>query len=448
MTESPWPRRLFWGLGVGLLAVVGGFAILQMLGRGKDFAEPDLLRELAGAKLDTVAAATKDWPGWRGPFRDGLCRETGLNWNWPQEGPTVLWEKPTGEGLSTLAVSQGNVLTMFQDGTDEAVICWDAQKSDEKWRFRYPEQFLHKYANGPRATPQVEGDRVYTVGGAGKLHCLKLNPSTPQGEVIWKKDLLEEFNAVNITWGIAWSPWIEGDLVYAVPGGPKGNSIVALDKHTGAVRWKALDDPAGYSSPIAATLAGQRQLVAFTGLGLVGLMPETGAELWRFDWPTDRGVNAATPIIAGDYVFISSGYNYGCALLKIVKNGSGFSAQKVYQNKRMRNHFSSCVLFEDHLYGFDDSSLTCLEFRTGNLVWRERGTFGKGSLLIADGHLVILAENGLFALAEATPKGYREKWRQWFAPEGSRRIWSVPVLCDGRLYVRDEERLVCYDLKK
>ena len=447
---SWWRGWVFW-LGICLLAAFAGVAILNVIQRGQGFTDAGLVNELGQSKLDEAKLVSPDWPGWRGPYRDGLCRETGLLQVWPADGPRRLWEKPTGAGFASMAVVQGKVLTMFQQGEDEAVVCWDAATGEEQWRFRYPAKYLNSYGNGPRSTPQVDGDLVYTVGGTGMLHCLKLNPAEKVGEVVWRKDLLREFQAVNLRWGVAFSPLVEGDLLIVVPGGTDGNGVVALDKKTGMVRWRALDDPAGYSSPMAATLAGQRQVIVFTGLGLVGLDPSQGSLLWRFPWTTSYGVNAATPIVATsqdlNYVFLSSGYDYGCALLKIVKEGSTWEAQKVYQNKKMNNHFSSSVLYQDHLYGFNDATLTCLEFKTGTMKWRERGTFGKGSVLVADGRLIILGENGLLALAEATPEGYREKSRLTFA-DGSAKVWSIPVIADGRMYVRDETRLVCYDVKK
>jgi outer membrane protein assembly factor BamB len=445
--------RWLFLLGGALLLVVGGLTIIFLARQGEPFEDPEQIHELSQAKLDVPSATPGDWPGWRGPLRDGLCLEIGLIDRWPESGPPVLWQQPTGEGFASVAVAQVKALTIFQQGADEAVVCWDAASGKEQWRFRYPAKYVNNYGNGPRSTPQVDGDRVYTVGGTGILHCLKLNPAHATGESVWHKDLLEEFKALNLRWGVAFSPLVEGELLIVVPGGPDGNGVIALDKTSGAVRWKSLDDPAGYSSPIAATFSGERQIIVFTGIAMVGLAADDGRLLWRFPWETSNGVNAATPIVATasdkklNYVFLSSGYDYGCAMLKIVKSSGGWSAHKVYQHRKMANHFSSCVLYQDHLYGFSDSTLTCMEFQTGKIVWRERGTFGKGSLLVADGHLIILGENGLLALAEATPAAYREKSRLQFSDAAS-KVWSVPVICNGRMYVRDEQRVVCYDVKK
>jgi outer membrane protein assembly factor BamB len=440
----------WWLTGVLLLVGCGLIVWRFLLPSWFGFVDPGLFDELQNANLDGPVTPTshqdgqpvaKDWPQWRGPYRDGLSRETGLLKEWPKDlAKLKVWEQPTGVGYSALAVAAGRAYTIVQDRDDEAVVCWDAETGKELWRFRYPCKYENSYGSGPRATPTVEGEVLYAVGATGILHCLKVQ----SGEKVWRRDLLDDFKAENLRWGVAFSPLIEGDRLFVMPGGPDGNSIAALDKHTGKTLWKALDDPAGYSSPFGATLAGQRQILFFTGAGLVGVTPDTGKLLWRFDWETQYGCNIATPIVAGDYVFISSGYNRGCAVLKIEASGGTFQAKRVYENRKMRNHFSSCVLFKDHLYGFDDSVLSCLEFRTGTVKWKQNG-FGKGSLTIADGHLIVLSEQGTLVLAEATPAAYREVSRLTVADE---QCWTVPVLANGRLYIRNETRALCLDLRK
>jgi len=194
---------------------------------------------------------------------------------------------------------------------------------------------------------------------------------------------------------------------------------------------------------VLATIAGRPQVVFFTAAGLVGVTPDTGAILWRFPWETSYGANVATPIIAGDYVFISSGYNRGCAVVHIEVSGDELVARRVYENKNMRNHFSSSVLYKDHVYGCNEALLTCLEFRTGIVKWKQRG-FEKGSLLIADGRLVILGEDGKLGLAAATPAGYHLQ-ATFQVADG--RCWSVPALANGLLYVRAESKVLCFDLR-
>lgn len=407
-------------------------------------ADPALLQELQAASLgkgNAKAAGATDWPQWRGPNRDGISAETGLLKEWPKAGPTKVWEAKGGLGYSSFAVASGKVCTILQDGDDEAIVCWDADTGKEKWRFKYSCKYENSFGSGPRSTPTMDGDLVYVVGATGIFHCLKADT----GEKVWRHDLLEEFKAENLQWGVSFSPLIEGDLVLTNPGGPNGNSLAAFERKSGKLVWKALDDIAGYSSPVAADLAGARQVLFFTGAALVGVTPKEGKELWRYPWETSYDCNIATPIVLDDYVFISSGYGKGAALLKIEKDGSGLKAKRVYETSKMANHFSSCVLYKEHLYGFSDPGvLVCLEFRTGKVVWSERG-FNKGSLLIADGHLIILGEKGILALAEATPAGYREKSR---CQPFQNKCWTMPVLANGKLYLRDESMIQCLDVKQ
>lgn len=402
------------------------------------------LNELRNASLPETSSSPGDWPQWRGPRRDGVSTEKGLLAVWPADGPKELWRQTTGKGFSCLAVSRGRVFTIFQDGDSESICSWDAETGKELWRFRYPARYLNGYGNGPRSTPTIDGDLLYAVGGTGIMHCLRAFTDKPAGEQVWRRDLLTEFGAKNLQWGVSFSPLVEGGLVYTNPGGPNGQSLAALDKVTGKTVWTSQDDAAGYSSPLAATIAGERQIVFFTGAGLVAVTPEAGKLLWRYPWETAFGANIATPIIADDYVFISSGYNRGCTVVKIEKSESGFEARRVYENKKMRTHFSTCVRYHDYLYGFDDTNLTCMEFRTGKVLWDQRG-FSKGSLLVADGKLIILGERGLAALAEATPASYQEVSRFTFSED---RCWTVPVIANGRMYIRDEEKLVCYEMRR
>jgi outer membrane protein assembly factor BamB len=221
--------------------------------------------------------------------------------------------------------------------------------------------------------------------------------------------------------------------------------VAAFEKRSGRLVWQALSDEPGYSSPVCATLAGVRQLLVLTNESLVSLSPANGRINWRHPWPIKDGFNIATPITVGNYVFISSAYGKGCALLEVTRNSDdSLGVQEVYEHNRMRNYFASSVRYGEHIYGFDNSDLACMEVRTGMVLWREKG-FGKGSLLIADGRLIVLAEHGRLALAEASPEGYRE--RAAFQVS-TNKCWTVPVLAGGRLYVRDENHLCCLDLRK
>jgi outer membrane protein assembly factor BamB len=435
-----------------LVAIFVGLLVLQLVGRRvifrSDEAEMDLLEKANLNALDARKEPSSEWPQWRGPRRDGVSTETGLMTVWPKSGLKEIWRTPKQSptpGYSCLAISDGRVFTLLAERKEgqqhEAVVCWDAANGEELWRVSYPCTYDFAYGSGPRSTPTVEGEYVYAVGATGVFLCLKAKT----GDEVWKHELLSEFGAENLTWGMSFSPLIDGDLVYTNPGGPDGNSLAAFHKRSGKLVWKALDDKAGYSSPIAITTGGVRQIIFFTGKALVSVSPSSGKLYWCYPWKTRYDCNIATPISVGDYLFISSGYNKGCALLRVSKDQSGMPQVKmVYESNQMCNHFSSCVYDKEHLYGFNDALLTCMEFRTGRVVWTHDG-FKKGSLTIADGHLIILSEDGRLAIAEATPEGYREISSSQI---GEGTCWTVPVVAGGRLYVRDEKRIVCLGLKR
>jgi outer membrane protein assembly factor BamB len=412
----------------------------------------ELQAELDGARLidQPAEAPTAEWPQWRGARRDGVAFCPDFLTEWPARGPARLWQADGAEGYSSFAVADGRAYTMLRDGGQEVVLCLDAANGNELWRFSYECGYEdHMGGRGPRSTPSVDGDRVYTVGASGMFHCL----TAAKGEKLWHHDLLAEFNAPRQQWGVAFSPLVEGDLVYTTPGGPNGNSLAAFDKKTGKLAWKALDDPAGYSSPVGMTVAGVRQIVYFTGDSAVGVAPSTGALYWRFPWPTSHNVNAATPIVFKvrqedrelDYVFISSGYNQGCALLKIHADGKGgFEARRVYESNQMCSHFSSPVRRGEYVYGFNEAKLTCMDLRTGKVAWEQSG-FNKGSLVVVGDYLVVLGEGGKLALVKATPEEYYEVAT---AQVFRKRCWTVPVLAEGKLFLRDEDHILCLKATK
>jgi outer membrane protein assembly factor BamB len=445
------------------LALGAGLVVTAAVGYKKLDVEhyqssPERLRTLAGALLPAppTLPGTGDWPQWRGPGRDGLCTESvALRAEWPREGPPVLWRKTIGRGFSSVAVAGGRLYTMAEEAppagpgdtaaspAQEAVLCWDALTGRELWRFRYPGHYEERFGSGPRSTPAVADGLVYAVGPTGIFHCLRADT----GKEVWRHDLAEEFHSRPSRYGVSFSPLVDGDRVYAMPGGPNGNAVAAFDRRSGALLWKALDDPIGYSSPVAVTAGGVRQVLFFTNTALVSLSPRDGREFWRHPWETPGGFNIATPLPLGDYVFISSGYGKGCALLEVSAPGSAPRASPVYQHNRMRNHFASSVRHRDHIYGFDRTDLVCMDVRTGRTAWRQRGfrRFQKGSLLIARDLLIILSESGTLYLAEATPEGYRETAS---CRVSVNKCWTVPVLAGGRLYVRDEGQLTCLDLRR
>jgi outer membrane protein assembly factor BamB len=438
-----------------LLLVGVGVAVFLNRDRERRCEDAEGMRKLALLSLPGPApAANADWPQWRGPNRDGVSPETSLRTDWSPGGPRVLWKQVIGRGFSSVAIVGTRLFTTEEEtiaspdgeatGTGhEAVVCRDVRSGAEVWRFHYPNDYSERFGSGPRSTPAVDGDRIYAVGPTGIFHCLRADT----GERLWRHDLLEEFHGRTMQYGVSFSPLVEGDLVYATPGGPDGNAVVAFDKVSGRVVWKALDDPMGYSSPIAVTAAGVRQLLVLTNEALVSLSPTDGKVYWRYPWKTANGFNIATPLAFGDYVLISSAYGKGCALLEIAAERDGsLCARRVYEHNRLRNYFASSIRWGNHLYGFDEKDLVCMDLHTGVEAWREKGirSFGKGSLLAAAGHLIVLGESGTLWLIEATPAGYREKAS---CRVSTNKCWTVPVLADGKLYVRDESHLVCLDVR-
>lgn len=441
-TTSRRSSRLYLAALVFCWLVFAFFTAVQFLRTDGAAADERTMKELDAVKLVPSQASANDWPQWRGPQRDGVSTETGLLTTWPEGGPKLLWQAPTGEGFSAPAIARGRVYSMVQDHDQEVVVCWDEATGREIWRRGYPAHFRQKFGNGPRGTPTIDGVMVYTMGATGVLTCLK--DAGDQAEPVWQKKLLEEFGVRNLEWGLSASPLVENGLVYVNTGGQGGRALVAFDKKTGDVVWQTQDDGAANSSPVLVTIAGQSQVVFLSAEGLVAVTPDKGETLWRYPWHTDFDANTTTPLVVGDFVYVSTGYGKGCGMVKVENKDGKWSANLVYQNRNMRSHFTTCVRHQDHLYGFNDSTLTCMELRTGKVAWTQRG-FDKGSLTMADGHLFVLGEYGNMAVAEATPAGYREKGQFRFS---SKRCWTMPVIANGRLFLRDQERLACFDIKK
>ena len=408
---------------------------------------------LCGGILTTRAA---EWPQWRGLNRDGISDEVGILKEWPSSGPKVLWRVPLGEGFSGISVSQGRVYTMFSEGNDEFVVCLDASDGKEIWRFQsdknYPEG---QGGNGPRSTPTIDGALLFTISAHGKLYALDAG----SGEKVWSYDLQRKFDAEMPRWGFSTSPLVEGESLLVEVGGRAGQSIVAFDKKSGDVIWDSHTDKLGYSSPIAVTVKGIRQIIFFTGTKLVSVSPEDGKLYWKYSWKTNYDANAATPVfIPPDKVFISSGYGKGAAVVQIrifvdpadkapaavqIKENRGtIRIDEIWKSRKMKNHFASSVLYGNYLYGFDNSILKCIEANTGEEQWKTRG-FGKGTLMLADGHLIILSDKGKLALAEATPVGFQEKASVKVL---SGLCWTMPTLSGGKLYLRNEKEMVCLDM--
>jgi outer membrane protein assembly factor BamB len=377
-----------------------------------------------------------DWPQFRGPNRDGISPEAAVLKSWPANGPKVLWKAPLGEGYSQVVSVKGRLYTFAQQGEEQVAIAFDGATGKRLWRTRVDGEYNDGQGDGPRSTPTVDGELVYVLSAHGKLAALR----TGNGQVAWQHDLRSEYGANLPQWGVSTSPLVEGKLLIVNVGGAGNKSIIAFDKTNGKVVWTSQGDGAGYSAPIAITVRGVRQVIVFTADAILSISPEDGRLFWRSGWKTDYDVNAATPIfLAPDKLFVSSGYGTGSALLQINRT----NVSEVWRSKGMKNQFSSSVLHDGILYGFDDKTFKAIDAATGNERWKQRG-FGHGSLILAGGHLIVLSDNGKLALIQATPEEYRELGN---AQVIDGKCWTSPSLADGRLYVRNEEQLIAFDWK-
>ena len=385
------------------------------------------------------ASRAEDWPDFRGIDRDGRSAETGLLDTWPEDGPEELWRVRLGEGYSAPVVGDGRVYTQFDAEEGHVLVAYGAEEPRELWRLRLGEAYGSSMGNGPRSTPVMDGDKVYALTPQGTLHAVKAST----GQSLWNIDLASTYNAKSPRWGVSTSPLVTGGLLLLDVGGAEGASRVALDKETGEKAWTSGDDGAGYAAPIVIEALGRSMAIFFTATRVSAVDPATGTELWSRPWKTDYRVNAATPIfVPPDRLFIASGYSTGGGLYRIVETEGGYGLEELWFNPKMRNQFSSSVIVDDHVYGFDNRTLKCLAVETGEECWAERG-LGHGSLIYADGKLFILSERGRLVLAEATPEEFRERGS---AQVFDGKTWTGPTLSGGRLFLRDERFLVSLDV--
>ena len=382
--------------------------------------------------------AMEDWPQWRGPNRDGKSAETGLLKEWPAGGPPLAWRASgAGEGYSSFAVVNGRLYTLGARQDSEYLVAFDVASGKRLWETANGKRFVNDRGSGPRATPTVDGDRVYAFGASGDLSAV----DAASGKAIWKVNVLSKFGGSNINWGLSESPLVLSDRILVNAGGP----IVALRKTDGSEIWKSGGEPAGYSSAVLHEVGGIRQAIFFTHTRVVGVDVNTGKRLWSYE-PVANGVaNIATPIVRGNRVFVSSDYGTGAALLELTPAGGGIRAKEVYFTRDMRNHHASSVLVGDHLYGFSAAILTAMQFDTGQVAWRDRSV-GKGSLVFADDRLYLYSEGGTVALAEANPAAYREHGR-FQIRSGNLPTWSHPVVSTGKLFLRDQDVIYAYDVR-
>ncbi len=395
----------------------------------------------AAAELFLAASAhADDWPNWRGPYQDGISRETGLLAKWPENGPKQLWRVPLGNGFSAVSVVADRAHTCFGSEEGEFAVCLNAADGKPIWKTRIGDLYQNgDYGDGPRATPTVDSGLVYVLSAKGALMCLNAS----DGKRAWMADLLELRGGKLPEYGFAASPVIDGDKVIVDVGAGGGKSLAAYDKKNGKLLWTSLNDKIGYSTPRVVAIDGVPQIIVLMGEALVSVSPADGKEYWRHEWKTELDANVATPIVSEDKLFISTGYSTGCALFQLSAKDGKPAAEKLWANKKMKNFFATSVLLDGYLYGFNNNELACLDFRAGNSKWQASG-FNRGSLIVADGRLIILSASGTLALAEPSPQKYKEISKFQFSSE---RTWTVPTVSGGQLFVRDEKELACYLLK-
>ena len=377
------------------------------------------------------------WPQWLGPHRNGISPETGLFGKAPSF--KEAWRVHAGPGLSGLSVVGDRLYTMYIHSGEEYVVCLDARNGEVRWRTRTIGNAASERRGGnPRATPTVAGKMVYVFSARGKLQALDSQFGTQR----WSRDIRLEFEGIRPGRGLgASSPLVEGNLVLIEAGGKKGLSLMAFDKTSGEVAWNTGSDERGYSSPIIATIGQTRQAVFFTAYGLIAVAPQNGRVLWKYTWMTSQHTNAATPVfIPPNRFFISS---HGGAVVEVTATDKGYEVAEVWRNNNMQNYFATSIYYQGYLYGFDGSTLKCLDAETGEEKWKTQG-YGKGNLIIADSHLVILGERCNLSIAEATPAGFVEK--------ANTRVFrnsqceTVPSLVDGQIYLRDDKEIVCMNV--
>ena len=426
------------------------------------------------------AATAADWPQWQGPDRNAISKETRLLQEWPSDGPPLAWRiEGLGGGDSTPSIAGGKIFGMSNRGDKEVV--WAISEKDGKELWTTPlgdavKQRMPQSKEGPGCTPTVDGDRLYVLGMGGRLACLKVN----DGGIIWQRSLTEDFGGAVPMWSYRESPLVDGDKVICTPGGPDA-LIVALDKVTGKTIWQSKlpssDDGTGareeksgrkpggfsfgpgsgaaYSSVIPIDFEGQRQYVQLAAKALVGVAASDGKFLWQYKTPANgMAINCSTPLYHDGMLFAASAYGAGGGLVKLTKDDSGAIVPKEsYSTKRMQNHHGGMIVVDDSLYGANGGNgggaLICLDFPTGKILWDERGKHevDKGSVAFADGRLYYRVEDGTMLLIEPNREKYVERGRFEQPDRSKSPAWAHPVIANGKLYLRDQDLLLCYDIK-
>lgn len=407
--------------------------------------------------LSITAVNAQDWPQWRGPDRDAKSPETGLKLDWTENTPPKVWEfREAGAGYSSPSIVDGVIYCQGAADSLDFAFALDAETGKLKWKQVLGDVFVMDRGDGPRGSVTVDGDKIYLIRGGGQIHCL----SAADGKMIWQKDFRKDLGGEFMSqwdWGYSESPLVDGDLVICTPGGSQG-TMAALNKNTGEVVWRSTGwtDPGGYPSPIVAEIDGVKQYIQMAKDGVAGISAEDGKVLWNTNVAGNRVAVIPTPVYHNNMVYVTSGYNAGCACLKLTNENGTFRVDTLYQNRNMSNHHGGVVLHEGHIYGYSDApGWVCQNLVTGERVWqyRDREGPGKGAILYADGHFLLLEEKtGSLTSIKASPEGFEAFGTMEFperskVPSMDKMVWTHPVIADGKLYLRDHDLLFCFDLK-
>jgi outer membrane protein assembly factor BamB len=386
-----------------------------------------------------------EWNQWRGPKRDGISPDTGLLKEWPSAGPTQAWKATgLGEGFSSVSFAGNKIFTMGDVAGECSLIALDLT-GKKLWAAPVGKPGGGGGYPGPRCTPSTDGTLIFALGQHGDLVCA----DAAGGKVVWKKNLASDFGGRMMSgWGYSESPLLDGNLLVCMPGGSKG-TVLALNKATGAPVWQSKDltDAAAYTSIVPVDFGGVHQYVVFTDQSVAGIAAANGQVLWKAARPGKTAV-ITTPVFKDGFLFVASAYGVGHNGFKVAGSGGRFQCEEIYSGKDMENHHGGIILVGDHLYGMDNRAMKCMELKTGKVVWQNRAV-GKGSIAYADGHFVIRGEKGpgTIALVEASPEAYKEKGRFDQPDRSDKNSWPHPIIFGGKLYIRDQDVLLCYNVK-
>lgn len=383
------------------------------------------------------APARTEWPQFRGPARDGVSAETGLVRSFPEDGPEECWRRPLGEGFSAVTVADGGLFTLYADAEHELAVRLDPATGETVWGTPIGPRFDEPLGNGPRSTPAWDGKQLFVLSSTGDFHAL--DPA--DGEILWTVDAQEELGAAMPVRGFTSSPVVDGSTVIVELGAGEGKGVIAFDRASGEVAWSARDTQAGHASLLPVTIDGVHQLIhlASAGRELAALKP--GGEIyWTHPWPP--GAIAMPVFIPPNRIFVSASADTGAMVVEVSQENGKPKVEEIWRSRVMKNHFSTSVVHEGTIYGFDNGTLKAVDAATGEQLWAARG-LGKGSLIVADGLLVLLSDRGELVFAEATREDYRPLAE---ARVLSGKTWTMPTLADGRLYLRDHSQIVCLEV--